>query len=51
MFAWVLVMAIGMNYSITVPGIVSQAECARLAGEIPVYSITSYKCFRYQIAK
>jgi hypothetical protein len=51
MYAWVLIMGMAMNYSVAIPGIVSQAECERLAKEIPIYGIGGHGCYRYQIAK
>ena len=50
-YAWVLILAMNMNHAITVPGIVSEAECHRLATEIPVYGIQKHRCFKYQVAR
>lgn len=59
MIAWVLILAMGYNYSITISGIASQSECealfVRMRKETIMGTITittpNHFCFSYQAAK
>lgn len=52
-YAWVLVIAMGQNFSMTVPGISSQQECERLFSAMysAAWITPGHACFRYQVAK
>lgn len=50
-YAWVLIIAMNQNWSVSVPGIASQAECERLADAVPVKGLMGHGCYRYQMAK
>jgi hypothetical protein len=54
MIAWVLIIALGSSWSVTVPGIASEADCRALAKNITaewsgLFSQREH-CFPYQAA-
>jgi hypothetical protein len=49
MTAWVLMLFLGTNYAVSVPGIESETECRRLGDEIEkVEKYARPKCFSYR---
>lgn len=48
MTAWVLIIGLGLPYSVTIDRIYSQAECERLAKEINLWSLVGHRCIKYQ---